>query len=378
MLVNRIRLSFIVLLVLAISGGGAFAQTDTAIPPLVVAALGENSSTWSLVLLDFNAGGPQRLTDDTFDDVAPLVSADGRYIVFLRGHFANEISLTYHLLDRECLPECEPVPLPDQANDIRDLRWSPVSAHLIGWGPENALWLIDIEANSIEQVIGGKWNANPAWSPDGTQIVVSSDVLLPGQEVLSDDIQVIPNGLELLPEARTSLTYTGEFVEDVRPLWSPDGLHIAYLTRVLTPEPDYEFAAAPFGLFVLDALCIDDASSCPQTRRLLSQEDQVVTQFAWAPDSRSIVYKLSASFTAANDPGELWIVDVETGTAQALVSEPTAGQFTWAPDSRAVVYENLTESSFDVFLAFVDGSSEPGPVLRGFRASATPYWAVLP
>src|SRR5690606_27491609 len=155
-----------------------------------------------------------------------------------------------------------------------------------------------------------------------TQIVVSSDVLLPGQDVLSEDIQVIPNGPELLPEARTSLTYTGEFVEGVRPLWSPDGLHIAYLTRVLTPEPDYEFAAAPFGLFVLDALCIDDASSCPQTRRLLSQEDQVVTQFAWSPDSRSIVYKLSASFTAANDPGELWIVDVETGTAQALVSEP--------------------------------------------------------
>jgi Tol biopolymer transport system component len=166
-------------------------ETDTASVPLFVAALGRNSSTWSIVMLDPQAGGPERLTNDQYDEILPLPSADGRYVAFLRGHFETDDPLEYYVLDRDCLPECEPRRLPDGAQGLRDLRWSPIAPQLVGWGVDNALWLVDIEEDTVEQIIGGKWNAYPAWSPDGAMIVMSSDVV-PEDAVLSDDIQVIP------------------------------------------------------------------------------------------------------------------------------------------------------------------------------------------
>lgn len=187
------------------------AAQDEALPSLFVAALGQRKDTSSIVMLDPQAGSPEYLTDDEFDEIAPSVSADGRFVLFLRGDFSTNDPLTYYVLDRECLPVCEPRPLPDEVNELADLRWSPVGPQLVAWGKDNAVWLIDVKKNSVKPIIGGKWNANPDWSPDGKMIVVSSDVV-PPDAALSDDIQIIPANPGAREEDRINLTYSGLFI----------------------------------------------------------------------------------------------------------------------------------------------------------------------
>jgi Tol biopolymer transport system component len=258
---------------------------------------------------------------------------------------------------------------------MRDLVWSPLEPKLLAWGKDNAVWQIDVETNKVEQVIGGKWNAEPSWSPDGSMIVVSSDVVPPDAQ-LSDDIQIIPAEIGSQEEDRINLTYSGAFVEDVNPHFSPDGEHIAYTTRNMMDDRTDPFYESPYGLLMIDADCIKKTSTCLDSRQLLSKKGQDITRFAWSPDSQYIAYIVSDDpMNLDNSYGDLWLVDVTTGKTRQVTSSKTTGTFSWAPDSSAVVFERVTDSSYDVYLAFVNDKRDPGPVLTGFRASATPYWA---
>lgn len=342
-------------------------------PPLFLAAVGGEKNTWSIVMLDPRKDGPEYLTDDSYDEVAPIASADSRYVVFLRGDFDSEGSFNYFILDRECLPSCEPEPLPDEVNEMRDLRWSPTAHQLVAWGKDNAVWLIDIDQSRIEQVIGGKWNAKPSWSPDGKLIVVSSDVV-PDGDILSDDIQVFPALPQQSDSDRVNLTYSGLFVEDVHPSFSPDGVYIAYRTRTLVPDTGDTFSASPFGLLTIQADCISQPTECLKTRVLRSTEGEAVLNYAWSPNGRHIAY-VTGNETAGEQLGDLWVVDVENNTQIQLTSDKTTGSITWAPDSSTIAFEHVSNSIYDVYLVFLDGRREPGPVITGFRGSATPYWS---
>ncbi|MCA0458883.1 MAG: hypothetical protein LCI00_33350 [Chloroflexi bacterium] len=366
-------IGILLLLALNITVVSAQETPETTIAPLFVAAVGGQKSTWSIVMLDPATDGPQYLTDDSLDEISPIASPDARYVVFQQGDFTTEIPFEYYILDRQCLPECQPRPLPAEVNEMRDLRWSPVTPQLVAWGKDNAAWLIDIPSNSVQQIIGGKWNAEPSWSPDGSVIVVSSDVV-PEDDMLSDDIQIVPARPNQDDSIRINLTYSGLFVEEVDPHFSPDGLYIAYRTRTLVPDTGDKFASSPFGLLTIEADCVIQLSTCLDTRILRSSEGQEVHQYSWSPNGRFIAYR-TGSETDNDQLGDLWVVSVETGLVTQLTEGETTGTFTWAPDSTTIAYEHVSDSIFDVYLAFLDGRREPGPVLSGFRGSATPYWS---
>src|SRR5574342_369426 len=105
---KSLLLALIGLILLGGVGVVSAQNTPNKQTPLFVAALGQTKKTWSIVILDPAAGGPAYLTDDQFDEVAPLVSADGRYVVFLRGDFRTNDPLQYYILDRSCTRKCQP------------------------------------------------------------------------------------------------------------------------------------------------------------------------------------------------------------------------------------------------------------------------------
>lgn len=362
-----------VLIILVMNISMAAAQEPPTSIPLFMAAVGAQYNTWSIVMLDPTADEPEYLTDDTYDEIAPIASVDSRYVIFLRGDFTTDVPFTYYILDRECLPACEPKALPTEVNEMRDLRWSPVAPQLVAWGLDNAVWLIDIPTNSVKQIIGGKWNAKPTWSPDGKVIVVSSDVV-PEGNMLSDDIQIFPAQPGQEETDRLNLTYSGLFVEDVDPHFSPDGRYIAYRTRMLIPDTSDDFATSPFGLLTIESGCIAQLSTCLETRVLRSNIGQEVQRFAWSPNGRFIAY-LTGSEAAGEQVGDIWVVSVETGLVTQLTKGNTSGGFTWSPDSSTIAYEHVVDGIFDVYLAFLDGRREPGVILNDFRGSATPYWS---
>jgi Tol biopolymer transport system component len=289
---------------------------------------------------------------------------------------AGEDAPAYFVIDLACWPGCEATSLPATANDLKHLRWSPTAPQLVAWGPENAIWLVDVETNTVTQVIGGHWNAFPAWSPDGSSIVFSSD-LAPNGEILSDDIQIMPvDGSEA---DLVNLTFQPFFVEETMPRYSPDGRRIAYVTNSLMPVEQDAFSEISFGLFVIDAACIDNApDACLESRRLLSAEDHVVDMvggYEWSPDGQYIAYVDGGLFTGGY--GSIWVVEVETGEVWAITDGVSDCCIVWGPDGETLLFWRSGEESQDVYIAWVDGREEPRILAPTLVASASPYWVPM-
>ena len=100
------------------------------------------------------------------------------------------------------------------------------------------LFRLPVEGGTAEQLTFGPYfDSDPAISPDGRQVVFASD-----RDVRSD------GNLFILDLADGDVRQLTEEKWAARPVWSPDGGHIAYLTyESVGPWAQYEFVA-PSGL----------------------------------------------------------------------------------------------------------------------------------
>src|SRR5262249_10083979 len=73
-------------------------------------------------------------------------------------------------------------------------------------------------------------HSEPAWSPDGTSIVVCSDRADDRDANLAQDLWLID------PETREARCLTDGTVDASSPAWSPDGQTIAYLMTPVLPR----------------------------------------------------------------------------------------------------------------------------------------------
>jgi WD40 repeat protein len=345
-------------------------QASPAIP-IFATGLGQNTRTWSILLLLPEQGIIEWITDDTYDEIVPLASYDGRYVVFLRGDVRQIEAMEYYVLDRECSGDCDPIPLPAESRGLQHLRWSPDDYRLAGWGGDMAdIWLIDIPSNTIKNLTNdGIWDAFPAWSPDGKSLIITSDAVPAGAKI-SDDIQL----LSVAGGERINLTYSGEFVEDKQAVWSPNGRWIAYIAQNVMDSPD-PLGIGAASLIVIEAKCTlekQPAPACLKTRHRLTEVDQAVIEFAWSPDSRYLAYVAGVPFSTV---GDVWLVEIETGETTQLTTGGEDSYLTWAPDGAALLFERGGENSLDVMIVPVNRSFEAGKILEGFLATANPYWS---
>ncbi len=100
------------------------------------------------------------------------------------------------------------------------------------------LFRLPVEGGTAEQLTFGPYfDSDPAISPDGRQVVFASD-----RDVRSD------GNLFILDLADGDVRQLTEEKWAARPVWSPDGRHIAYVTyEAVGPWAQYEFVA-PSGL----------------------------------------------------------------------------------------------------------------------------------
>jgi TolB protein len=151
----------------------------------------------------------------------------------------------------------------------------------------------------------------PSWSPDGTTIVHST--------YIEDDSTGV-TGLWLVPaaggEPRQLTTFIGE-----HPDWSPDGRYIVF---------DAEFG---------DAIKLVAASG-GQPIRIVPASIPVFRggNSNWSPDGTRIAFK---------EGSNLWVLDVRTGDARIILSEP--GRLTvpgcWSPDGSEIYLWSREEAS---------------------------------
>jgi Tol biopolymer transport system component len=153
---------------------------------------------------------------------------------------------------------------------------------------------------------------DPAWSPDGTEIVFSRH----------GDIYV----MNADGSNQTRLTNTSEWDEE--PAWSPDGKRIAF-------SRDYD-------IYVMNA---DGSNQTNLTNRYGLDEEP-----AWSPDGKKIAFSRDNDIYVMNADGSS---QTNLTNSHALDVEPA-----WSPDGEKIVFSSLRDGSFEIYVMDADDGNQ--------------------
>jgi Tol biopolymer transport system component len=191
-----------------------------------------------------------------------------------------------------------------------------------------SIFVRDVATGEETRLTEGPGNSfDPAWSPDGTLIVYSSD-----QNQQSPYCTLwLMNADGSNPH---SLLEAGSFFE-IGATWSPDGTRIAYQSdRSGNPE-----------------IYIMDLASGERTN--VTQHSNLDANPAWSPDGTQIAF---ASDRSGNP--EIWIVSVDGTDARQLTDRPLVGDWrpAWSPNGQSLIFESFPSvAPRMLFIQDVDG-----------------------
>jgi Tol biopolymer transport system component len=198
----------------------------------------------------------------------------------------------------------------------------------------------------------GAIDLDPTWSPDGSQIAFESDRDALGTFHIyrmdadgSDQIDLS------VQEPSTS------FVHDIQPTWS--GTKIAFTRTIIdfvhnpfdvhTMNPDTRITSgrndsnpiwSPNGLKIAFAsgrsgdrvdLFVIDSNGTDEKNLTNGSAEQFTTEYSWAPDSTRLVY--------GDTVGDLLVIEIAGGTKLRLTDQPAIdARPVWAPDGSEIAF----------------------------------------
>ncbi len=216
--------------------------------------------------------------------LAPAMSSDGRYIVFLsNGSFLRgEVFIDLWLGDARTGKRIKRLVKSTLDPNFEELRllysqsaFSPdgrLLAFTAQRSGKDVLYVMDVEQRKVQTRLDLPLEGvtSPSWSPDGRRLVFS------GYAGGISDLYIVD------ADGRNLRQLTNDRYSQMQPQWSPDGRTIAYATDQ-GPETDFEVLRFdPWRLALYD-LTTDRIEVLPGQSGLNLNPQ-------WAPDSRSIAY----------------------------------------------------------------------------------------
>jgi Tol biopolymer transport system component len=243
----------------------------------------------------------------------PAWSLDGQRLAFLGDSVTEEGNLhsTLYVVWADGSGLERSIPLPWEAYS---LTWSPTEEKLlfrsISEGQEG-VYVFSLEDEELVQVYGA--SRTLGWSPDGQEIIVSSDAT---QEILI----VGADG-----EARPLVQFEGRFAANVA--WSPDGKYIA----VATTNSSALYQATAMHIVAVET---------GEATLVVDHDGARKPIFApnWSPDSSRLLYTTIDHRRPGDWPyAPMWIYDVASGqTMQLTPDEGIDGFGSWSPAQASV------------------------------------------
>lgn len=271
----------------------------------------DGSENFDLWLCDLASGEHTNLTPDTDYAIQPNLSwsPDNERIAFISqqaGRFD-----TYWISARGITPDSQPTLVFNQSGPHWDALWSPdgrwlavvsestgqdFAIHIVpaapGEGKTSPPYSVAMLASPLRATDGSLLNAHqPVWSPDSAYLAFSSDTL-----------GVYDIGLYELASGRISWLTSGK--GDKRsPDWSPDGKRLAYVVE--------NGAETWLAVHALEQ----------EAPALCQVEPGVYYLPHFTPDSRGLLFV----FDNPRHPGDLWMLDLESGAFTQLTHSMPAG-----------------------------------------------------
>jgi TolB protein len=227
-------------------------------------------------------------------------------------------------------------------------RWSP-NGQWIAFqrnGPDSRrdIWITTADgATEMNISDHPAYDNEPAWSPDGTRILLNS-----GRAGTGTDLYIWDGATGQI----TQLTFLGD---TLLPDWSPDGTRIAF-TRFMGEPGKYE-------VFVMNT----DATDLVQVTANGGDSEHP----RWSPDGSKLL------FTSDHEPPGYGIYTINPdGSGQTRLSPP--GSFdlnpAWSPDGTMIVFDELGGQG--LFTMAADGGSRT-PVGGSDVSDTSPDWQRL-
>jgi WD40-like Beta Propeller Repeat len=176
------------------------------------------------------------------------------------------------------------------------------------------VYLARADGSGVRRVSGGGYAAVPTWSPDGRRLAFLR---------AEDDRPSVWNlwVMELNSGEMTRLT-NHRYGQVWGGAWFPDGRRIAY---------SHEDRLILLELGTGGAI----SYASPRKGRLLRTP-------AVSPDGRWIMFQVFRDGA--------WLLDLETGSMQRVLDDPSAEEFTWAPDGRRVAFHSRRSGEWGLWM----------------------------
>ncbi|HET7678286.1 MAG TPA: hypothetical protein VFK38_10605, partial [Candidatus Limnocylindrales bacterium] len=233
------------------------------------------------------------------------------------------------------------LPVPEDLLTLRvpiDLQLSPdgrwVAFALKEAGPRldeyrSSIWLVPSDGSTPARrlTLGAKNDTSPRWSPDGRSLAFLSDraawLQAGGASDRAEPAELPREGkvqVWLLPIDGGEARQVSRLRRDVTELaWSPDGRRLCLVSAVAPAREE----ARP-----------DPSQPPPSDIRLIDR----------------LAYQLNGVGFVYDRPGQLWLLDVESGEASLLTRGRTAVRTpAWSPDGRSIAFAADRRQDADLY-----------------------------